>query len=161
MKTRVGKGSSTSYVFQSVQHLPPVSLSLRAFHTIPGRSHRSCLSSASPSFSSNSNPNFPTCLFASPLKLEHPCLTIPRLASLEGGRPYMAWGWSQQVARPTTPLTPPWRLPQYIQYILSFIYTSNVFEPLFCYFCISQSETYCQLICRLITKLFEVLGAEV
>ena len=25
----------------------------------------------------------------------------------------MAWGWSQQVARPTTPLTPPWRLPQY------------------------------------------------
>ncbi|CAL8331695.1 unnamed protein product [Gadus morhua 'NCC'] len=26
----------------------------------------------------------------------------------------MAWGWSQQVARPTTPLTPPWRLPHYV-----------------------------------------------
>ena len=41
-----------------------------------------------------------------------------RPASLIGGSPCKAWGWSQQVAKCLlsipNPLTPPWRLPQYI-----------------------------------------------
>ena len=91
-----------------------LSLSLRPYHAAR-RSHRSCRSFASVSFSSlPSSSNFPCLSFATSFKPKHPCLMIPRLASLKGGSPYMAWGWSQQVARPTTPLTPPWRLPQYI-----------------------------------------------
>ena len=121
-----GKGSSTSYMlkFQCPSNPFHLSLSLRAFQAAR-LSHRSCGSFACPSLpssSSSSSSNFPcTCLFASPLKPQHPWLTIRRLASLKGGIPYMAWGWSQQVARPTTPLTPPWRLPKYILYIYIYI----------------------------------------
>ena len=38
-----------------------------------------------------------------------------RPASLRWGSPCKAWGWSQQVARHTTPLTRPCSLPQYEQ----------------------------------------------